>query len=202
MSNPGVRAGRLYFATGNREKLVEVQAILASYGLTVHMLKARKIEIQSSSLKEIALGAALQIAEANKAPVLVEDTGLFIEALKGFPGPYSSFVYRTMGNEGILRLMEGKRDRAAVFRSAVAFSPRPGEAHVFLGQIRGRVAASEKGKRWGYDPIFEPDGEEGLTYAELRKSRKNQISHRSKAFRRFAKWYLGETSMRAVSSRS
>jgi len=191
VSNPGVRAGRLYFATGNREKLVEVQAILASYGLTVHMLKARKIEIQSSSLKEIALGAALQIAEANKAPVLVEDTGLFIEALKGFPGPYSSFVYRTMGNEGILRLMEGKRDRAAVFRSAVAFSPRPGEAHVFLGQTKGRVAASEKGKRWGYDPIFEPDGEGGLTYAELRKPRKNQISHRSKAFRRFARWYLG-----------
>jgi len=202
VSNPGVRAGRLYFATGNRDKLAEVQAILASYGLTVYMLKTRKMEIQSNSLREIALRAALQIAESNKAPVLVEDTGLFIEALKGFPGPYSSFVYRTIGNEGILNLMKGKRNRAAVFRSAVAFSPRPGEAHVFLGQIKGRVAASEKGKRWGYDPIFEPDGEGGLTYAELRKPRKNQISHRSKAFRRFAKWYLGETSMRAVSSRS
>ncbi len=190
MTAPDVKPCRLYFATGNRNKFAEVEAILAGFGLTVHRLRTRKIEIQSSSLKEIAFTAALQIAEGNRTPVLVEDTGLFIEALRGFPGPYSSFVYRTIGNEGILRLMKGKRNRAAVFRSAVAFSPRPGDAHAFLAQTTGRVAARMRGAHWGYDPIFEPDGEGGLTYAELPRSRKNQISHRSKAFRRFARWYL------------
>lgn len=202
MSNSHVRSDRLYFATRNRDKFAEVQAILASYGLTVHRSTGRKMEIQSSSLREIALRAALQIAERSKRPVLVEDTGLFIETLKGFPGPYSSFVYRTIGNEGILTLMKGRRNRVAVFRSAVAFSPRPREAHVFQGQTTGRVAACERGARWGYDPIFEPEGEGGLTYAELPRSRKNQISHRFKAFRRFARWYRREMSMRAVSSRS
>jgi len=190
MTDSDVKPCRLYFATGNRNKFAEVKAILAGFGLTVHRLRTRKMEIQSSSLKEIASTAALQIAEVNRTPVLVEDTGLFIEVLSGFPGPYSSFVYRTIGNEGILRLMKGKRNRAAVFRSAVAFSPRPGDAHAFLAQTTGRVAARMRGALWGYDPIFEPDGEGGLTYAELPRSRKNQISHRSKAFRRFARWYL------------
>ena len=190
MTGSDVKPCRLYFATGNRNKFAEVKAILAGFGLTVHRLRTRKMEIQSSSLKEIASTAALQIAEVNRTPVLVEDTGLFIEVLSGFPGPYSSFVYRTIGNEGILRLMKGKRNRAAVFRSAVAFSPRPGDAHAFLAQTTGRVAARMRGALWGYDPIFEPDGEGGLTYAELPRSRKNQISHRSKAFRRFARWYL------------
>lgn len=202
MSTSDLGLDRIHFVTGNREKFAEAEAILARYGLAVHRLKSPKVEIQSSSLREIALRAALQITEAKKQPVLVEDTGLFIEALKGFPGPYSSFVYRTIGNKGILNLMKGKRNRAAVFRSAVAFSPRPGEARVFVGRATGRVAVGERGARWGYDPIFEPDGEGGLTYAELPRSRKNQISHRCRALRRFARWYRKEMSMRPVSSRS
>jgi len=120
----------------------------------------------------------------------VEDAGLFVEALKGFPGPYSAYVYRTLGTRGILKLMENVEDRAASFRSVVVFSSPEHQPVCFSGEVKGRISMEERGDSgFGFDPIFEPEAGDGRTFAEMTTEEKNRYSHRAEALRRFAKWY-------------
>jgi len=180
----------ILFATRNEGKFKEAEAILSEWGLALRMLREPKLEVQSDSLRRIARLAAASLVRRGWSPVLVEDTGLFIRALKDFPGPYSSYVQGTLGNRGVLRLMEGIVDREAVFRCAVAFCRSGGEPIVFQGETRGLIALGERGAQWGYDPVFEPHDGGGLTFAEMGSERKNRVSHRRRALEHFADWYL------------
>ncbi|MFQ6086275.1 MAG: RdgB/HAM1 family non-canonical purine NTP pyrophosphatase, partial [Candidatus Bathyarchaeia archaeon] len=146
--------------------------------------------VQSDSLEEIARLAATDAAKRSKGPVITEDAGLFIEALSGFPGPYSSYTCRTIGPEGIIRLMKGYRDRRAYFRSAVVYAEPDGRTATFVGKLNGRVTFEAAGVHgFGFDPIFIPD-ENHRTLAEMSIDEKNQISHRAKALQTFASWYF------------
>jgi XTP/dITP diphosphohydrolase len=112
---------------------------------------------------------------------------LFINSLGGFPGQYSSFVFRTLGNDGILKLLNGSIDRSAYFLSLIAFC----DGRIFSiseGRVNGRITDRITDGGWGYDPIFVPDDTE-LTFAELKKS-KNKYSHRKRALENFVQWYL------------
>ncbi|HEY8111019.1 MAG TPA: non-canonical purine NTP pyrophosphatase, partial [Candidatus Nitrosotenuis sp.] len=100
-----------------------------------------------------------------------------------FPGPYSSYVFKTIGNAGILNLVKSKR--AAEFHSVISFCDGK-KPVLFQGIIKGVISKKQKGKGWGYDPIFIPKGKT-KTYAEL--DDKNIISHRYRALRKFAHWY-------------
>jgi len=119
--------------------------------------------------------------------VFVEDAGLFIDALNGFPGPYSSYVYRTIGVEGVLKLVEGK-SRGAAFVSVIALY-HPGKGvRVFKGMCRGVIAQHPRGfSGFGFDPIFIPEGV-GKTFAEMREDEKNKLSHRGEAARKLIEW--------------
>jgi XTP/dITP diphosphohydrolase len=177
---------KLLFATSNLHKVREAQEILNKYQITIDHYPINLPELQDDSLKEIAKFAASEIDPEIKDPIIVEDTGLFIEALNGFPGPYSAFVFRTIGNEGILRLMQNITNRKAYFMTIIVLRALPKnsstfEYFFFQGEARGKISLTVRGEQWGYDPIFEPEGEEGLTYAEITE-KKNQISHRTKAF--------------------
>ncbi len=180
----------LYFVTGNQGKYREVAELAKKYGLVVEMLNIEKIEIQSDDIREIALFSARWVAAKirRKIPIVVEDAGLFIEALNGFPGPYSSYVYKTLGLNGILKLLDGIENRRAYFRAvAVLEHPVLGE-QVFEGIVYGRIAHYPRGTGgFGFDPIFVPEGEE-KTFAELSVSDKNKYSHRARAFRNLFEW--------------
>ena len=177
----------IYFATTNLNKFREVRAILKEYGIHIEHLNAKGVEIQSDSLEEIASYCAVQLLKYAEE-VLVEDTGLFIKALKGFPGPYSSYVFKTIGNEGILKLMEGVENRRAYFKCVVAYCKRGLKPVLFTGVVNGFITHEKRGEGWGYDPIFTPEGYD-KTYAEMGEM-KNKLSHRRKAFESFARWYL------------
>ncbi|NIW11921.1 MAG: non-canonical purine NTP pyrophosphatase, partial [Gammaproteobacteria bacterium] len=127
------------------------------------------IEIQDDDLEEIAKASVRDAVEKSCLPVLVEDAGLFIEVLKGFPGPYSSYVYRTLGTQGVLKLMEGIAERSAYFYSVVAFySPNDASPKCFHGKVEGNIALKERGNQgFGFDPIFKPKGGIGKTFAEM-----------------------------------
>jgi len=84
------------------------------------MLAAPKTEIQSTSLSAIAKFAAKEAAKKHNRTVLVEDSGLFVKALDGFPGPFSSYVHDTIGVEGLLRLMTRQTRREAYFSGFVS----------------------------------------------------------------------------------
>jgi len=140
-------------------------------------------------VEEIAEGCALRAYSILRRPLFVEDSGLFVPALNGFPGAYSAWVLRKLGNEGILRLLEGK-NRDAEFRCAVAFTEGK-EVRLFTGIVEGRVSESIRGNGgFGYDPIFIPERGE-KTFAE-EPSLKDSLSHRSRALQKFGEFLSGK----------
>ncbi|MBM1154362.1 XTP/dITP diphosphatase [archaeon] len=182
----------LIFVTGNPGKAWEVALLLRPFGIGIIPKKLDLIEIQSDNLEEIVRHKAQQAAKILKQPLVVEDSGLFIRALKGFPGPFSSYVLRTIGCSGILKLMEGVHDRAAEFRAVVAFiDPQLHDPVLFHGCVSGQIALQEGARiaGFGFDPIFIP---EGFTkpFSEMSTEEKNRVSHRARAFTAFAQWFL------------
>jgi len=181
---------KIIFVTGNLNKAKEVALILENFGIDVEHVNLTLAEIQSESLEDIAKASALEAAHRVGEPVIVEDSGLFIKSLNGFPGPFSSYVQKTIGNKGILKLMRGIDDREASFKSVVGYCNGKGKALSFIGGVRGKISYKEKGKVWAFDPIFIPDQEGDKTYAQMGTVEKNRISHRRRALESFAKWYL------------
>src|ERR671919_1290572 len=175
------------FASANQNKFLEVQSILSTRNISVNFSQIHLVEIQSDSLEEIAREKAKTAFAKVRKQVIVEDDGLFINSLGGFPGPYSSFVFRTIGNDGILKLLAGSANRSAYFRSLIAFYNGI-TLSISEGRVDGRISDRVTEGGWGYDPIFVPDGTD-LTFAELKKN-KNEYSHRKRALEKFAQWYL------------
>ncbi|MCS7386427.1 MAG: XTP/dITP diphosphatase [archaeon GB-1867-005] len=177
------------FITRNKHKFEEAKYVLSLMGVRLIQVPMKRIEIQSDDLCEIALFGVKDAAEKLNRPVIVEDAGLFIESLGGFPGPYSSYVFKTIGLSGILKLMRGVSDRRAWFESAVAYCDSSGECRVFKGVAFGEIALEPRGSGgFGFDPIFIPDEGDGLTFAEMEFEHKCRISHRAKAFKAFGMW--------------
>lgn len=176
------------FASSNQNKYLEVQSILSTQNISVDFSQIDLIELQSDSLEEIAREKAKAAFAKLRRPVVVEDDGLFIESLGGFPGQYSSFVFKTIGNDGILKLLSGSAKRSAYFCSLIAFYNGK-TLSISEGRVDGRISERITGSGgWGYDPIFMPATAD-LTYAELKKS-KNEYSHRKRALEKFVQWYL------------
>lgn len=181
------------FVTRNRHKFEEAFNILLPMGIRLKQAPIERIEIQSEDLSEIALIGAKNAVEVLKKPLVVEDAGLFIKSLNGFPGPYSSYVYKTIGVDGILKLMENVNDRSAYFKSAVAFCSPGGKCRVFVGEVHGEIALEARGSGgFGFDPIFIPYESDGRTFAEMSISEKSLLSHRARAFREFGRWFIVE----------
>ena len=155
------------------------------------MLASSKVEIQSKNLDEIAMFAAKEAAKRHRRTVVVEDSGLFVKALNGFPGPFSSYVHATIGHEGLLRLMKRVSRREAYFQASLAVvSPNCASQH-FSDRVYGSVSRKAAGTDgFGFDPIFVPKGVD-KTFAEGGADFKDQYSHRAKAFRKLALWLKG-----------
>lgn len=183
--------GRLaFFVTGNIHKFNEARRVLAEYKVAVAMLKIGAVEIQDDNLENIAKASATDAVKKCGLPIFVEDAGLFIEALNGFPGPYSSYVYRTIGTKGILKLMENVDKREAYFQSVVAFSSLEEAPKCFQGKVKGKISMEKRGSSgFGFDPIFEPSSGHKRTFAEMTTTEKNEYSHRAEALKKFAEWY-------------
>jgi len=180
----------VYFVTSNVHKFQEARQILSEYRLATAKLKVEAVEIQDDSLENIAKFSALDAVKNCGLPVFVEDAGLFVEALNGFPGPYSKYVYNTVGLKGILKLMKNEANRSAYFMSVVAFATPEEQPTCFVGKVEGNISLQEQGTSgFGYDPIFKPLEGNGRTFAEMTAEEKNGYSHRGKALRRFAEWY-------------
>jgi XTP/dITP diphosphohydrolase len=168
--------------TTNPGKWAELSAMLSSRGIQCVWIRGETREIQSDDLAEIVKVSAHEAYDRWGENVLVEDSGLFVQALGGFPGPYSSYVYRTIGLRGLLKLLEGVSDRVALFRSALCYVEAGGKQLIFTGEVRGIIALGARGTGgFGFDPIFIPEEGDGRTFAEMTLSEKNLYSHRARA---------------------
>ena len=174
--------------TQNKHKLMELRPLFEKFDVSFETTSVEKFEIRADDVEAVAHEAAITAYDALKRPVVLDDTGLFVDALNGFPGTYSAYVLKAIGNAGILRLMNNINERAAKFVTAVGYAD--GDAiQTFIGVMSGNIARTPAGEEgFGYDPIFVPQGET-RTYAQLSLSEKVNISHRTKAFRRFLDWY-------------
>jgi XTP/dITP diphosphohydrolase len=175
------------FASSNRNKFNEAKKILLQRGIKLGFFKCKLEEIQSDSIEVIATKKASDAFNQCKKPVIVEDDGIFIESLNGFPGSYSSYVFKTIDNKGILKLVGINRN--AKFHSTIAFCNKKNKVTLFSAKVNGRISKKIEGKGWGYDPIFIPAGKKN-TYAMIKN--KNEISHRYLALRKFSNWFVNK----------
>lgn len=172
------------FVTSNPNKLAEVREIVRPFGLEVRWVRTDLAEPQSEELATV-VRAKLFEAPAHRLPMLVEDSGIFLRGLGGFPGVYSRYVYDTIGLAGVLKLLRG-HPRQAEFRT-IAGVRWHGRQRLFLGRTVGTIALRPRGRGgFGYDPIFVPSGGR-RSFAELTAEEKNRLSHRGRAVRKAAR---------------
>jgi len=152
--------------TSNFGKVKEFKAILGNT-IKINHIEKQYREMRSDDPEEIAKDAAQRMAEELQKPIVVEDSGLFIKALKDFPGTSSAYIHKRIGLKGILKLMEDVEDRTCNYKSAVAYCEQGGEPVSFLGEEKGRIAEEIRGNYgFGHDPIFVPENNQ-KTYGEM-----------------------------------
>ena len=180
----------LIFVTGNRHKFEEISEIVAKLGIKLEMNDLPCKEIQADKIEEVACQSAVDACNLLGKPCFVEDAGLFVGALQGFPGPYSSYVFRTIGNDGLLKLMVNTKNRRAEFRSAISYCEPNSKPMTFTAKVVGKIASKPRGLQgFGFDPIFIPSEGDGRTFADMTIAKKSAISHRARAGKKFLKWY-------------
>jgi XTP/dITP diphosphohydrolase len=171
----------LYFITSNNGKFLEAKEKLRPLGFSVIQKDLGYPEIQAEHLEDVVLQGITHVRMRFNESFILEDAGLFIEVLRGFPGVYSKYVFFTIGLPGILRLLSGVKDRKPVFRSVYAYSEPLHKPIIFVGECNGTISTKQRGKNgFGYDPIFLPKGLR-RTFGEMTTNEKNRYSHRSKA---------------------
>ncbi|WP_292490435.1 RdgB/HAM1 family non-canonical purine NTP pyrophosphatase [Methanoculleus sp. 10] len=178
---------RLAVVTSNANKAREAAAYFAGV-LEVEHVALECPEFRHADIGEIARGKAEFAYGVLSRPLIVDDTGLFIDALGGFPGPCAAYVHDSIGNAGVLKLMEGVENRDARFETAIAFAREDG-IRIFRGILLGTIVAPRGTGGFGYDPIFAC---EGRTLAEMPLPEKNRISHRTRALEAFRAWITQE----------
>ena len=186
----------IYFITGNQHKYLEILDLFKKAKVN-YQLKQKDlpmIEIQANTLKEVALYKLQSIKELINSSYFIEDAGFFVDVpLNGFPGVYSKYVLHTIGNDGILRLIEDFDSTKAHFEAVIALYHKPQDKIlVFKGKVEGFISPKPRGEYgFGFDPIFISTEFPYKTFAEMATSEKNQISHRAKAWNQMLK-YLTE----------
>lgn len=180
---------RAVFVTSNEHKRREAAEIL---GFELESATPDVPEIQSLDVAEVAVAkarAAYELLGSPSYPVLVEDSGLVVEAWNGLPGALTKWFIQSVGSEGILRMIpQGERTARAVCAVAVVGGVAGESVRVFEGVVPGALAPEPRGESgFGWDPIFIPEGGE-RTYAEMGDA-KHEDSHRARAFRGVREWF-------------
>jgi len=177
----------IIMATTNAHKLEEANFVLKEFGIVLVGRDLKGAEVQSMEPSDVAKASLEAALPKVRSPLVVEDTGLFVKALNGFPGAFAAPTFKTIGLKGILKLLEGVDDRSAYFDAAVAYGDAD-HVWVFTGRIHGRIASAEAGDGgFGFDPIFIPEGSK-RTFAQMSLEEKCEVSHRALAFRRLGAW--------------
>jgi XTP/dITP diphosphohydrolase len=169
------------FVTTNPGKFREVSAKLSPVGVRLRRLDRAYPEVQTDRLEDVVGYGATVISRQIAGEFLIDDSGLFVDALGGFPGVYSAYVYRTIGMEGVLRLMRGEARRGARFETVLLLGRRGRPSWIFKGVCAGSISRTRRGRQgFGFDPIFVPEGDR-RTFAEMGLRAKNAVSHRARA---------------------
>lgn len=163
----------LYFITGNKGKLAEVQAVLPD----VEALDIDLPEIQSLDAHEIIKAKLLEAQKHQTGEFIVEDNSLYLEGIKGLPGPLIKWFLKTVGNDGLYKMAESFGNFNAEAKVVIGYSNSAGEISFFEGNTKGTIVPARGSEGFGWDPIFQPEGY-SKTFAELTPEEKNSFSMR------------------------
>jgi len=193
----------LVFATANRHKLEEIRAMLPGDLQIIGLSDigfTDDIPETETTLEGNALLKVRHIHDRYGIPCFADDTGLEVEALNGAPGVYSARYAGVTGSSEerakaniakLLHELSGKTNRKARFRTVIAYIDAENTEHLFEGVVNGFIIEEAIGREgFGYDPVFMPDGYD-VTFAQMLLCDKNRISHRAKAFQKFAEAIKG-----------
>lgn len=186
----------IYFITGNNGKVVSLQNKLESYGIKVEQRKLDLYEVQADDVETVSINKAKQAFGILKKPIVVDDSGFFINALNGFPGVYTKYILGTIGIEEIMNMMKNKKDRTCCFQSVATFIDAEGNPHVFKGLIEEGVISdyidNEQRKDAWSDlwRIYIPAGYNKTLSQFSSEERENRSMERKgeSAFSKFAEW--------------
>ncbi|MEK7729799.1 MAG: RdgB/HAM1 family non-canonical purine NTP pyrophosphatase [candidate division KSB1 bacterium] len=193
MKTPARR--QIVLATRNRDKVIEMRDALAAMPIDILTLEsfpsAPEVVEDGDTLEANAAKKAMAIHAHTGLPALADDTGLFVEALHGAPGVFSSRYAgeRASYRDNVQKLLAALKDvpehkRGAEFRSVIAFAVE-GEVHFIKGACAGNIGSAPKGAgQFGYDPVFIAH-ETQRTFAEMTLAEKNLVSHRGRALAAF-----------------
>lgn len=175
---------KLKVITSNLGKVKEFREALRNVDIEIEHLTMPYDEIQTSDLNDVVKTGIESLRSRGLSNFIIDDSGLFVDALGGFPGVYSAYVQKTLGNRGVLKLLENSTDRGAEFRCCIGCDIE-GKTVIVNGICRGYIFHEERGgEGFGFDPIFSSDGKR--SFAEMPLEEKNIVSHRGLAVKALA----------------
>jgi XTP/dITP diphosphohydrolase len=191
----------IIFATNNAHKVKEIESLLGDEHTIVDLERlgfTDEIPEEELTLEGNALQKARLIRNLFQRPCFSDDTGLEVTALNGAPGVHSARYAGEHKNseDNIVKLLaelSDKDNREARFRCVIAYIDHWGREHLFEGIVNGRILLEKQGEKgFGYDSVFVPEGF-NISFAQMSHDEKNQISHRSRAIRKFAAYLTNDS---------
>ena len=182
---------KIFIGTHNRGKFKEISYLLPKKIKKISPIKL-KVKSPKETGKTFISNAKLKVKYFSKfteLPVISDDSGLCIKALKGKPGIYSARWAKKYGSfskamQFILKKMKKKKNRSATFVCSLSFKYPRGKVITVIGKIKGLISHKMLGTRgFGYDPIFIPSGK-SITFGQMSKLKKINMDHRYIAFKK------------------
>lgn len=174
----------LYFLTGNKKKLAEIQSILGN----VEALDIDLPEIQELDAHKIIAAKLKEAQKHHKGEFIVEDTSLYLDGLNGLPGPLIKWFLQTVNNEGLYKMAESFGNFNCKAKTIIGYSDANGNIEFFEGNING-ILVAPRGEGFGWDPIFQPEGYT-KTFGELTPEEKNSFSMRKIAAEKLKEYLI------------
>ena len=182
---------KINYVTGNKGKVELANLIYKDLGFEIYQYNMETPEIQSSECEDVASFSAEYAANILGEPVMKNDSGLFIEALNGFPGVYAKYAEETLKAEGFIRLMEGIENRRCYWVEALAYCEPKKEPIVFVSKTYGYISKDiRKFRGYDYDYIFIPEGDT-RTFSEMSEEEQLRCFD-TKAYMELAKYLLSK----------
>ncbi len=173
----------LYFITGNENKFSEASKIISS----LKQLDIDLPEIQEVNSRKIIEAKLAEAQKNNQDEFIVEDTSLYFECLNSLPGPLIKWFLQELKPEGVHDLVKKYGNFNATAEAMIGYIDKNKKINFFSGEVKGNIVKPAGDTKFGWDPIFMPDGF-SKTFAEMTKEEKNEISHRRKAFEGLKKY--------------
>jgi len=189
---------QIYYVTGNTAKFTEAATYLERH---MHHVACRQYhvdvdEIQSLDHKAVAIDKACKAWCQVQAPILIDDAGIYFHRYHAFPGVFTKFVYKGIGRDGLMRLVDVGDRAEFILYLVYCTGPTSDHCYVFTGRCAGTICSDPKRQpspEFPYDVLFSPDGVDG-SYAQMREEgREEEFSYRIDALRQFIAWYHGES---------